>query len=50
VVLESLNFAAQAQFTNHLADGRKFGLPIVFPGLQQPLRHDRPQPTTKCRA
>ncbi len=30
VVLESLNFAAQAQFTNHLADGRKRGLPIVF--------------------
>ena len=30
VVLESLNFAAQAQFTNHLADGRKFGLPIIF--------------------
>ena len=30
VVLESLNFAAQAQFTNHLAAGRKFGLPIVF--------------------
>ena len=30
VVLESLNFAAQAQFTNHLADGHKFGLPIVF--------------------
>ena len=30
VVLESLNFAAQAQFTNHLADGHKYGLPIVF--------------------
>jgi 2-oxoisovalerate dehydrogenase E1 component len=30
VVLESLNFAAQAQFTNHLASARKFGLPIVF--------------------
>ena len=30
VVLESLNFAAQAQFTNHLADGRKIGLPIIF--------------------
>ena len=29
VVLESLNFAAQAQFTNHLAS-RKFGLPIIF--------------------
>jgi len=30
VVLESLNWAAQAQFTNHLADGRQFGLPIIF--------------------
>jgi 2-oxoisovalerate dehydrogenase E1 component len=30
VVLESLNFAAQAQFTNHLAGGRPFGLPIIF--------------------
>ncbi len=30
VVLESLNWAAQAQFTNHLADGSKFGLPIIF--------------------
>jgi len=30
VVLESLNFAAQAQFTNHLASGLKAGLPIVF--------------------
>jgi 2-oxoisovalerate dehydrogenase E1 component len=30
VVLESLNFAAQAQFTNHLASGRKSGLPIIF--------------------
>ncbi|MGD0413179.1 MAG: dehydrogenase E1 component subunit alpha/beta [Verrucomicrobiota bacterium] len=30
VVLESLNFAAQAQFTNHLASARKFGLPIIF--------------------
>jgi 2-oxoisovalerate dehydrogenase E1 component len=29
VVLESLNFAAQVQFTNHLAS-RKFGLPIIF--------------------
>ena len=29
VDLESLNFAAQAQFTNHLAS-RKFGLPIIF--------------------
>ena len=43
VVLESLNFAAQAQFTNHLASSRKSGLPIHFPGLQQPLRHDPPQ-------
>ncbi|MGA2436496.1 MAG: thiamine pyrophosphate-dependent enzyme, partial [Bryobacteraceae bacterium] len=30
VVLESLNFAAQAQFTNHLASARKYGLPIIF--------------------
>ena len=30
VVLESLNFAAQAQFTNHYADGHSFGLPIIF--------------------
>ncbi|MEI6970422.1 MAG: dehydrogenase E1 component subunit alpha/beta [bacterium] len=30
VVLESLNFAAQHQFTNHLAGNHKFGLPIVF--------------------
>ncbi len=30
VVLEALNWAAQAQFTNHLADGHKFGLPIIF--------------------
>ena len=30
VVLESLNFATQAQFTNHLAADRKFGLPIIF--------------------
>ncbi|MEI6808796.1 MAG: dehydrogenase E1 component subunit alpha/beta [bacterium] len=30
VVLESLNFAAQHQFTNHLAGNNKFGLPIVF--------------------
>ena len=30
VVLESLNFAAQAQFTNHLAAERKCGLPIIF--------------------
>ena len=30
VVLESLNFAAQAQFTNHLAGERRAGLPIIF--------------------
>jgi 2-oxoisovalerate dehydrogenase E1 component len=30
VVLESLNFAAQSQFTNHYANGRGFGLPIIF--------------------
>jgi 2-oxoisovalerate dehydrogenase E1 component len=30
VVLESLNFAAQSQFTNHYANGRPFGLPIIF--------------------
>ncbi|MGA7710349.1 MAG: dehydrogenase E1 component subunit alpha/beta [Rhizomicrobium sp.] len=30
VVLESLNFAAQSQFTNHYAGNRKFGLPIIF--------------------
>ncbi len=30
VVLESLNFAAQAQFTNHLARPGQGGLPIVF--------------------
>ena len=30
VVLESLNFAAQHQFTNELAGDRKFGLPIIF--------------------
>lgn len=30
VVLEALNFAAQMQWTNHLAKGHKFGLPIVF--------------------
>ncbi len=29
VVLESLNYAAQAQFTNHLAD-YKFGVPMIF--------------------
>ncbi len=30
VVLEALNWANQAQFTNELADGNKFGLPIIF--------------------
>lgn len=30
VVLESLNWACQAQFTNHLAGDHKFGLPIIF--------------------
>jgi 2-oxoisovalerate dehydrogenase E1 component len=30
VVLEALNFAAQAQFTNHLADPKKGGLPMIF--------------------
>jgi len=30
VVLESLNFAAQAQFTNHYANSHKFGLPLIF--------------------
>jgi 2-oxoisovalerate dehydrogenase E1 component len=30
VVLESLNFAAQAQFTNHLAGDQPFGMPIIF--------------------
>ncbi|HEY0283417.1 MAG TPA: dehydrogenase E1 component subunit alpha/beta [Rhizomicrobium sp.] len=30
VVLESLNFAAQAQFTNHYAGGNGYGLPIIF--------------------
>ena len=30
VVLESLNFATQAQFTNHLSNGRQAGLPIIF--------------------
>jgi len=30
VVLESLNFAAQAQFTNHLAGEGAFGLPIIY--------------------
>ena len=29
VVLESLNYATQAQFTNHLAD-HKFGVPMIF--------------------
>lgn len=30
VVLEALNFAAQMQWTNHLAKGHTFGLPIIF--------------------
>ena len=30
VVLESLNWAAQVQFTNELAGDRRFGVPIVF--------------------
>lgn len=30
VVLETLNFAAQSQFTNHYAKNHPFGLPIIF--------------------
>ena len=30
VVLESLNWAAQAQWTNHLAGDRPFGLPVIY--------------------
>ena len=30
VVLESLNWAAQAQWTNHLAGDRAFGLPVIY--------------------
>jgi Pyruvate/2-oxoglutarate dehydrogenase complex, dehydrogenase (E1) component, eukaryotic type, beta subunit len=30
VVLESLNWAAQAQWTNHLAADRAYGLPIIY--------------------
>ena len=30
VVLESLNWAAQAQWTNHLAGDHPFGLPIIY--------------------
>ena len=30
VVLESLNWAAQAQWTNHLAQDKPFGLPVIF--------------------
>jgi 2-oxoisovalerate dehydrogenase E1 component len=30
VVLEALNFATQAQFTNHYAGEHPFGLPIIF--------------------
>jgi 2-oxoisovalerate dehydrogenase E1 component len=30
VVLESLNWAAQGQFTNHLAKDHKFGMPVIY--------------------
>ncbi len=30
VVLESLNWAAQGQFTNHLAKDHKFGIPVIY--------------------
>lgn len=30
VVLESMNFAAQAQFTNELAGDYRFGVPVIF--------------------
>lgn len=30
VVLESVNFAAQEQFTNELANGNPFGVPVIF--------------------
>ena len=50
VVLESLNFAAQSQFTNHYADGRRVRPADHLPHLQQPLRHDRAAPTTRWRA
>ena len=30
IVLESLNWAAMVQFTNHLAKDRKFGVPVIF--------------------
>ncbi len=30
VVLESLNWAAQAQWTNHLAGGEPYGLPVIY--------------------
>ncbi|RPJ50512.1 MAG: thiamine pyrophosphate-dependent dehydrogenase E1 component subunit alpha, partial [Acidobacteria bacterium] len=30
VVLEALNFAAQGQFVNEIADGVRFGMPIIF--------------------
>jgi len=30
VVLESVNFAAQEQFTNELASGHPFGVPVIF--------------------
>ncbi len=37
-----LNFAAQAQFTNHLADRPQIRPADYLPRLQQPLRHDPP--------
>ena len=30
VVLESLNFAAQSQFTNEIAEKHSFGIPVIF--------------------
>jgi 2-oxoisovalerate dehydrogenase E1 component len=30
IVLESLNWAAMAQFTNHLAKDHRYGLPVIF--------------------
>ncbi len=30
VVLEALNWASQVQFTNEMAGGRAFGIPIIF--------------------
>ena len=40
VVLESLNLAAQDQFTNHLAGDRPYRPADHLPHPQQPLRHD----------